>query len=230
MRKRRLRTLSFARTPVVTGLLLSLAGCARQLPSISQVGLERERQILRQCEAIYPAGPWQATHIVEASMPFGNETSLIGVVSADRNPSEFRSVLMTEEGIVLFDAIDRDGTIEVRRAVPPMDPEGFGRAMVGDVHLLLFKPNGTLAAIGELPTGQSVCRWRNRDEVVDVIVARGRVVQLLRFESGSLVREVKFGGLDACGLPNEAWLETTGMIGYSLHLKLLEFMPGSTPE
>jgi len=207
-------------------MLTLLAGCVRQLPAISGVSRGVEPQILQQCEAIFPAGPWQATHIIEASLPLGNDTSLIGVVAAARNPSEFRAVLMTEEGIVLLDASYRSGAIEVHRAVPPVDPEGFGRAMVGDVNLLLFRPRGNLTQVGRLETGESVCRWRNGDESVDVIAVGGRVVRLMRFDSTSLVREVKIGPLDARGLPSEAWLETKGMIGYSLHLKLLDFVSG----
>ena len=209
-----------------TGLLF--VGCARQGPVLSPVSPERSPVIVRECQAIFPTGPWQATHVVEASMPLGNETSLIGVVVAGPNHSDFRSLLMTEEGIVIFDAIYRQGTIEVRRALPPLDPSGFGHSMVADVHLLLFTPKGRVTEVGQLSSGESVCRWRDGDETVDVIVARGRAVRLLRFESGSLVREVKLGELDARGLPVEAWLETQGMIGYSLHLRLLEFTPGST--
>lgn len=202
------------------------AGCARQLPALSAVSPARAPGILRECQAIFPPGPWQATHVVEASMPMGNDTSLIGVVAADSKPEGFRSLLMTAEGIVLFNAVYRQGVIEVRRALPPLDPTGFGRAMIGDVHLLLFAPSGRLTEVGELPNGDGVCRWQRGEEAVDAIVARGRVVRLLRFESGSLVREVKFGEPNASGLPVEAWLETQGMIGYRLHLRLLEFTPG----
>ncbi len=207
-------------------LFTLLTGCAAHMPPIARATSEAEPQILRQCSSIFPPGPWQATHVIEASLPLGNETSLIGVVAAARNPSEFQTALVTEEGIVLFDAVYRSGTVETRRAVPPIDPNGFGRAMIGDIRLLLFKPRGALTEVGQLKTGESVCRWRDGDETVDVIVSGGRVVRLLRFDSGSLARAVKVGETDARGLPSEAWLETTGMIGYSLHLKLLEFAPG----
>ena len=33
----------------------------------------RRAEIQRRCEALYPSGQWQATHVVEADLPMGHE-------------------------------------------------------------------------------------------------------------------------------------------------------------
>ena len=207
---------------ITCGLALLLAGCGSGLTTLLPVSVSARAEIVRDCIGIFPQGKWQVTHVVEATLPFGNETSLIGVVAVGSSPGDFRSLLLTQEGIVLFDADYRQGKIEVRRALPPLDPTKFGRGMVQDVRLLLFAPGGTLAEVGQSANGEFVCRWRDGEQVVDVVLTGIRQARLLRFELGSLVREARLSGVDPQGFAREAWLETQGMIGYSLHLSLLD--------
>ena len=179
-------------------------------------------EAVEQCRAVFPRGQWRATHVVEARMPLGHEGSFIGAVAAGPGPDAFRSLLMTQEGFVLFDARYDAGRVEVLRALPPLDPVGFGRGMTGDVRLLLFPPAGDLVEVGMTPRGERACRWRNGKQTVEVALTGAAEARLSRWDDGSLVREAVLSGIDRRGFARHARLETQGVVGYSLTLELLE--------
>jgi hypothetical protein len=161
-------------------------------------------------------------------MPLGNEGSFIGVVAAGPGPDAFRSLLLTQEGFVLFDARYDAGRVEVLRALPPLDPQGFGRGMTGDVRLLLFPPAGDLIEVGTTSRGERACRWRNGKETVEVALAGAAKARLSRWDDGSLVREAVLSEIDQRGFARHARLETKGMVGYSLSLELLDVEPAGS--
>jgi hypothetical protein len=194
------------------------AGPGPLSPLLPSAGAEAAEQ----CRAVFPRGEWRATHVVEARMPLGNEGSFIGVVAAGPGPDAFRSLLMTQEGFVLFDARYAAGRVEVLRALPPLDPEGFGRGMTGDVRLLLFPPAGDLIEVGKTSRGEHACRWRKGKETVEVALTGADEARLSRWDDGSLVREGVLSGIDRRGFARRARLETKSMVGYSLSLELLE--------
>ncbi len=179
-------------------------------------------EAIEQCRTVFPRGEWKATHVVEARMPLGNEGSFIGVVAAGPGPDAFRSLLMTQEGFVLFDARYDAGRVEVLRALPPLDPEGFGRGMTGDVRLLLFPPAGDLVEVGRTSRGERACRWRKGRETVEVTLTGDTGARLSRWDDGSLTREAVLSEIDPRGFARRSKLETKGVVGYSLSLELLD--------
>jgi hypothetical protein len=205
------------------GSLLCLVSACRAGPAaLSPLAPAASAEAAEQCRAVFPRGQWRATHVVEARMPLGNEGSFIGVVAAGPGPDAFRSLLMTQEGFVLFDARYHAGTIEVLRALPPLDPQGFGRGMTGDVRLLLFPPAGQLVEVGSTAAGQRACRWYNGKETVEVTLTGAGKARLSRWDDGSLVREAVLDEIDRRGFARHARLETKGVVGYSLSLALLD--------
>jgi hypothetical protein len=177
---------------------------------------------VEQCRALFPRGQWHATYVVEAHMPLGNEGSFIGAVATESGRASFRSVLMTQEGFVLFDARYRAGQVEVLRILPPLDPERFGRSMTGDIRLTSFEPGGTLVGVGRSEDGRATCRWQDGKTTVDVeLLGPGRA-KLRRYDDGDLGREAELDDIDAHGFAKRATLRTTGMVGYSLSLSLIE--------
>ncbi|HEY5961674.1 MAG TPA: hypothetical protein VIV60_34175, partial [Polyangiaceae bacterium] len=179
--------------------------------------------IATECAAVFPELPFEATHVVEASIPLSDDVSLIGAVSANAN--EFRSMLLSQEGVVLFDAIRRGDEIEVKRAIPPIDPIGFGRHMTGDVQLVLIHPPGNPSEVGLTQEGSKTCRWSRRgaagQEVVEVELGASHSAQVRRYENGTLARAALLTAIDERGYAHDALLKTTGIIGYQLHLTLL---------
>jgi hypothetical protein len=205
------------------GSVLCLVSACRAGPAaLSPLAAQARAEAVEQCRAVFPRGQWRATHVVEARMPLGNEGSFIGVVAAGPGTDAFRSLLMTQEGFVLFDARYRAGGIEVLRALPPLDPQGFGRGMTGDVRLLLFPPAGELVEVGKTREGQPACRWLKGKETVEVALTGAGKARLSRWDDGSLAREAELSEIDRRGFARHARLETKGMVGYSLSLDLLD--------
>jgi hypothetical protein len=173
------------------------------------------------CERVFPHGAFEVTHVVEASIPFSDDTSLIGVVAAEANHKQFRSLLLTQEGIVIFDAVRRGAVVEVVRALPPIDPEGFGRAMTDDVKLVLLLPDGSNSEVGRTEQGIPICRWTNGAEQVEVQLTGQHEARIARFRQGAVVRNAWLKDIDDRGFARDTLLETTSIVGYQLHLTLL---------
>jgi hypothetical protein len=192
------------------------------------LGPGERAQAVQQCLSVFPRGRWRATQVIEAKLPLGNEGSFIGVVAAGPGARDFRALLMTQEGFVLFDARYRAGHVEVLRVLPPLDPEGFGRGMTGDVRLMSFPPSGKLVEVGASSRNEHTCRWREGKETVEVALVGTGQARLLRYDDGQLEREVFLTGIDAHGFAHRASLETKGLVGYSLSLTLLEVEPPET--
>jgi hypothetical protein len=218
--------------PLRLGSVVCLVSACRAGPAaLSPFAPQARAETVELCRAVFPRGQWRATHVVEARMPLGNEGSFIGVVAAGPGSDAFRSLLMTQEGFVLFDARYRAGAVEVLRALPPLDPQGFGRGMTGDVRLLLFPPAGMLVEVGKTRDGRPACRWRKGKETVEVALAGAGKARLSRWDDGSLVREAVLDQIDRRGFARRARLETKGMVGYSLSLDLLDVeQAGETTE
>lgn len=202
-------------------------GCASGPPAIRPVVSVERAALVTRCERVFPRGSWRATHVVEAQLPLGNQASFVGVVA--REPMNratsgvgFRSLLVSQEGLTLFEASCAEGDLRVDRALPPLDNEGFGRGMTGDIRLMLFVPNGRLVAAGASELGESTCRWQDGEQVVDVVLEGAHDAHLRHFQSGKLVREARLVGIDEHGFAEQMWLEASGMPSYSLHLVLLD--------
>jgi hypothetical protein len=201
-------------------LVLSF-GCGSAITQILPLTGADKQSTHDACERLFPPGPFEATHVVEVSIPFSDDTSLIGVVAAEGGNRAFRSVLMTQEGIVLFDAVRRGDSIEVVRALPPLDPNRFGRPMTDDVRLILMHPDGSRPEVGRTREGERICRWTSGDEQVELRLANQREAKLTRFRSGSVVRHAWLKDIGDDGFARDIMLETSSVVGYELHLVLL---------
>ncbi len=200
--------------------LLSLLSSCAGLPAIRPVPAGPERDSLRgRCEAAFARRAFRAVHVIEASLPMGNESSLVGVTLADPSRLRFRSVLLSVEGLTLFDATSTPEGFVVHRAVPPLDDEGFGRGLVSDVALALLPPSGEIVQAGRLEDGSPICRYRDAGtRVMDVIFPReGSPRILCHYDaSGRLQRRVEFD--PAGGIV----LTAPGAVGYTLRLRLIQ--------
>ncbi len=201
--------------------LVHLFGCGSATTKILPLTVADQERTLDLCERLFPPGPFEATHVVEVSIPFSDDSSLIGVVAAEGGNRGFRSVLMTQEGIVLFDAARHGDRIEVVRALPPLSPNGFGRPMTDDVRLILMHPDGNRPEVGSTQEGEQICRWTSGNEQVELRIVSQREAELTRFRSGSVVRHARLKGIGEDGFARDILLETTSVVGYQLHLVLL---------
>ena len=106
-------------TLFLLGMLL-LTACAG-MPRINAVDTARASKALKACENAFPDGKWQFAHVIEANLPGGREAQLIGVTEMSSKPERIHAVMMTIEGLVLFDALE-DGKLTINRVLRLLIP------------------------------------------------------------------------------------------------------------
>ena len=123
----------------------------------------------RKCGHLFPEGRWQFLHSIETKMPGGRKGMLMGVTQISSVDKTIQSVIMTIEGMVLFDA-RYERQLVVNRGIPPFDAENFARGLIQDIQLIFFVPPGPLIKSGVLKNGAAVCRFQNPERrFVDII-------------------------------------------------------------
>jgi hypothetical protein len=208
-------------------ILLPLA-CAR-LPQIRPADPETARRTAAACAAIFPQGAWQFVHAVQFFPPDGSIQTLMGVVRLSSAAKRFHCVMMTIEGLVLFEAT-YDGAIAIQRAVAPLDKPGVAEGMVEDIRLIFFPPDPCCLAAGFTPEGQSICRYPRPDGGTEEIrPGSDGAWEIRRYAPDHrLLRRVApipGGDLQLAGLPARVELQAPGLAGYRLVLRLVEAMP-----
>lgn len=196
-----------------------LTSCA-SLPPLEPLDPSGQAALLGRCRAPYLHAKYRLVHSIAATMPTGETGHLIGVTVADPARRSLHSVLMTIEGLVLFEA-RFDEAIAVDRALPPFDSPRFAEGLMDDIGLMLFTPRESLAQAGTCK-GEPVCRYRGKWGTIDVIADSNGGFTLRRFNtSRSLVRELRLSSPDAHGISRKIELVAHGMLGYTLHLELI---------
>ena len=164
-------------------------------------------------------------HSIKASMPGGNNSSLIGITVADPGSKSIQAVLMTVEGLVIFDACYSGGAITLNRGLPPLDSMDFAAALMRDISLVYFLPDYSDSISGAFDDGSSVRRfYRSDGMVVDVIARNGQTGKINLYDSSSsLARTAEISGINQDGVPGSITLTAHGFWGYTLKLDLLEY-------
>ncbi len=215
--------------------LLSLFGCwcllvsCSALPRVYPIGDAGMVGRLPDCRYPYPAGRWQYVHAIEAAFPGGHESLLMGATIISTDDRSARCILMTVEGLVLFDA-QFDQEIVINRAVHPFDSATFARGLISDIRLLFFAPLDLPVEAGRLQGGAVVCRYPLPDGgFLDSLTLNGRQRELRRYDSHRrLIRSVaarfRFDQSNANPdePPDRLELKAHDPAGYSLVLKLVE--------
>lgn len=203
----------------VIGLgLLSHWGCSGAATAIVPVSAGVAKQTAAACERLFPRGAFELSSVVEASIPFSDDASFIAVVTAPPDQSEFRSVLLSQEGVVLFDAVRRGDQIETKRALASTDVEVMGRQMTGDVRLLLIRPTGPVRQIGVTALGTPICRLGDEHRQIEVTLSRENEAQLMEIVDGVVTRSAWLKQIDTRGRAQEIVLTHPGITGYRLRL------------
>ncbi len=214
---------------IVLLLLLLPVACA-QLPKIVPAPLSPKAiRPACDCDLIFPRGDWQLLHAIEATVPGGGKQTILGlsqVSSADRT---IHCVMMTLEGMVLFEA-DYNGAIKIERAVPPFDKPGIAEGIIEDLRLIFFAPELPKRQTGTRTRSERVCRYPlpgggaqdieiDSDDhwIIQKYNRRNRVIRTVQSESERAE--------SAHGIPSRITLEAHGLTGYRLHLSLIEATP-----
>lgn len=207
-------------------LVLLVLSCAR-LPKIVPVTGADPSGPVEVCGRIFPAGKWQLLHSIEADLPGGRRSVMMGLTVLSSRLRSNRSVIMSLEGFVVFDGEVNQG-LKVHRALPPFDSPGFAEGLMKDIRLIFFQPEGP-AECGKLTDGSTVCRYKNPDGgFVDIVLRSTETCESRRYDREQhLIRIVRVPA-DATtgdGMPQSIELTARGEQSYKLVMTLLEAVP-----
>lgn len=209
----------------MAAVLLALS-CAR-LPKIVPVTGADPSEPAEVCGRIFPAGAWQLLHSIEADLPGGRRSVMMGLTVLSSRRRSNRSVIMSLEGFVVFDAEVNQG-LKVHRALPPFDSPDFAEGLMEDIRLIFFQPEGP-AECGKLTDGSTVCRYKNPDGgVVDIVLRSTGTCESLRYDREQrLIRIVRVpaDARNGDGMPQAIKLTARGEQSYKLVMTLLEAVP-----
>lgn len=202
-------------------LLLTVTACTGLKPLVS-VDPARKTDVLEKCRRPFLPERYRLVHALETETPDGGRGTAIGVLVADPRTRGFRTVMMTIEGFVLFDA-EAGETLIVHRAVPPFDKPAFAEGLAGDLRLAFFPPGGEPTSWGAGEGGAPACRYGRADG--------GFVEVLTKEDGGTIIRLYNAGHAllktVTTSLPEKPGLAETleirgGWPPYLLRLRLLE--------
>ena len=163
-------------------------------------------------------------HSIEAVLPDGSRSSVIGILVVDPDIDAIHSVIMTIEGLVIFEALDSKGRVTIKRGLSHFDSVEFANALMDDIRLIFFNPKGEIIKSGMLDNNGYTCRY---------ICDSGKIVDIARYTDGiwkiyqynnrfKKLRIVKASSVNNDGFPTRIELECFGFMGYSLIMKLIE--------
>ena len=213
--------------------LLLIACCliisCSSLPQLYPVGDSAAPELLQKCCSPFPNGKWQFLHSIEATMPGGKKGFIMGLTIVSAKDNSVRCVIMTIEGLVLFDA-EYDSRLVINRGIAPFESKDFARGLMKDIRLMFFKPPGSVIESGSLKIGSSVCRYRNPDDrTVDIIINADNTWEIRLYGSDLHPdRTVKaYPAKKTCptgqeGIPGRIELTAYGPLGYTLVMNLVE--------
>jgi hypothetical protein len=207
-------------------LLTLLSACAHR-PDLPYTSKQVTEKTQTECEKIFLQKDWQLLHRIQARLPNGKNETLLGLTQLYPKTHKLHCVLMTIEGLVLFEA-GYDDTISIQRAVPPFDKEGFAEGLLADIGLIFFKPATTQMTAGITALGEKICRYELSDDQLEEIILLPKNQSEIRLYTckGKLHRSVVFqpqNNLQKTAKQIE--LKAAGVFGYQLNLTLLEAKP-----
>ncbi|MDM8554363.1 hypothetical protein QUF75_06495 [Desulfococcaceae bacterium HSG7] len=212
---------------LLVSVAMLLASCSA-LPEIAPIAPSEESAIRQQCKALFPQGKWQFVHSIEANMAGGRQTTMIGVTSISSTDLTIHCVMMTIEGLVLFDGVFDGQKIIINRGVPPFDSPSFAKGMIDDIRLIFFHPQTPAINAGSLEDGALICRFHTGKKTAqDVVIRPNGSWMIRRYQDNQLKRivraDVNANANTARCIPDKITLNAHGSQGsYSLILKRIE--------
>ena len=206
------------------GFFLFSAGCAPAARTVLSPGTGED---LQGCSTIFPPGPWESVHKIEAVFKGGNSFTIMGVTKGDPSERRLHSLLLTPEGFTLFDGELREGEIVIQKAVPPFDSPSFVKGMMEDVAFLFFPPSGSAASWGKAVDGTRVCLWGDPDGFqTEIMETPDQGWQILRRDNqGQATQKVSLKGPFVHGLASHMELRVLRPVSYTLKMTLVQSGP-----
>jgi len=210
---------------LVTSLIAVLMLCTGCLSIPETELLPGAPEDLETCFVLFPSGPWECVHKIEAVIQEGMSSSLLGITKGDPAGRKLHTLLLTPEGFILFEAEQHEDAISVLKAMAPFDSPAFARGLMEDVNLLFFPPQGRPSKLGKRADGALVCRWERPDGSRREIALSTVPKILLRDRHGDLAKEALLTPPFVNGLASQIELLTFKPAPYRLKMNLLSGTP-----
>lgn len=161
------------------------------IPKLEPLNSEMLPVVANECRILFPTDDWQFVHSIEATIEGRQKAFLIGITHISPALERVRCVIMTIEGLVLFDALSDTETV-IRRGISPFDSMAFAKGLMNDIRLVFFSPTGECIEKGMLGKGSYVCRYGNHgNTIIDVIAHPDRAWEIRQYKDGDPARSVK---------------------------------------
>ena len=161
-------------------------------------------------------------------MSSDNKAFMLGITRISPENRSIWAVMMTLEGMVLFDALN-NGNLVINRAIPPFDSKFFAKGLMEDISLIFFQPEHTKIEIGLSEAGEIVCRYHSTEGVItDVAIGQKDTVTINRYDHNRSYRSVRLYSRDTQDNPSifrRVELIALKPAKYKMDLDLLEAEP-----
>ena len=206
------------------GSLLLFLGCVPMTKTTLGPGSPED---LTACTNIFPVGPWESVHKIEAVITGGVSSSLLGVTRGDPDKRRLHNLLLTPEGFILFEGLLGEDGMAIQKAVPPFDSPVFAGGLMEDVKTLFLPPPGKPERWGRTADGTRICVWEGPDGFrMEVRGSKDQDRQiLLRDNLGEVIKEVSLKGPFVNGLASHMELRASKPVPYKLKMTLLQISP-----
>ncbi len=206
------------RNSILSLLAVSFFTSCAGLPRLIPADTATASKTIWACEKAFLKGKWQFVHEITVTLPVGHEARMIGVTRLSASGKTVHAVMMTIEGLVLFDGFF-DGQLTVNRGVAPFDTAGFAQGLMDDIRFIFFKPDGKPATAGMTDNGFNVCRYPvTENTVVDLVLHSNGKLEIRKYENEKLTRKVVS---QQETVPKKVFFTAYAPVDYRLDLRLI---------
>ncbi len=161
----------------------------------------------------------------------GGTASVIGITDISSDLETIHCIIVSIEGLVLFDGVYKREVV-INRGIQPFDSKEFAKGLMNDIRMVFFRPVGELTDTGILSNGSHVCRYRHDAmTIVDVIIDPNHDWEIRQYRDGNLSRSVKaylnekaIDGVQKA-FPGRIEISVKEDPGYGLTLRLIRAEP-----
>jgi hypothetical protein len=176
------------------------------------------------CPDIFPSKTFRAVHQISMSSALVGKSQFIGAVKGEPARDALHAVLMSVEGMVLFEAVLETEELRIISAFPPLNDPAFAKGLMADVSFLLLKPPGAPAEMGADQQGFAACRWPTvAGGLIEQAVMKDGAVRIRRYDPGKRAtgEALVWPPFDR-GLPAKMRLKSVFPAPYTIDLTLME--------
>ena len=200
-------------------LMLMVTACAT-VPQYKPLNLQSGAV----CPDIFPSKAFRTVHQIELNSALIGKSILIGAAKVEPGRDALHTVLMSVEGMVLFEAECEGADLRVISAFPPLNDPAFAKGLMADVLFVLLKPAGLPAEQGIDEQGLTACRWPTQaGSVLETASMPDGAVRMRLYDGDKrTMKEAVASPPFTRGVPAKIKLKAFGPANYTIDLTLIE--------